>query len=99
MIFLSPNQPSSSLLQQESSASLQPPSVASQPRNKSYQFSICSCARNTVISEANSQKKYFGGYIVTYPIDKPKTEPDKLYNSTTRAVCLKDRRNPNNKEK
>jgi hypothetical protein len=30
-----------------------------------------------MISEANSKKKIFGEYIVSYLIDEPKTEPDK----------------------
>jgi hypothetical protein len=35
-----------------------------------------------------------GKYVVGYRIDEPKTEPDKLYNSTTKAECLKEQRNP-----
>jgi hypothetical protein len=30
-------------------------------------------------------------YVVDYPIDKPKTEPDMLYNSTTKAVRVSKR--------
>jgi hypothetical protein len=29
-------------------------------------------------------------YVVDYPIDEPKTKPDKLYTSTTKAEHLKD---------
>jgi hypothetical protein len=32
-----------------------------------------------------------GKYVADCPIDKPKTEPDKLYNSTTKAVRMSKR--------
>jgi hypothetical protein len=46
----------------------------------------CNCLIDelkTVPNKLVVEEKYV---VVDYPIDKPKTEPDKLYNSTTKAV-------------